>query len=65
MKWCEMFLTISGKKSEMVVSDVEGVGAEDEGEDRVEIENIEGDNIIIIVLHLIYYLLFLFSLLFS
>ena len=38
-----MFLSISGKKSELVVSDVEGVGAEDEGEDRVEIENIEGD----------------------
>ena len=38
-----VFLSISGKKSELVVSDVEGVGAEDEGEDRVEIENIEGD----------------------
>ena len=43
VKWCFMFLSISGKKSELVVSDVEGVGAEDEGEDRVEIENIEGD----------------------
>ena len=40
-----MFLSISGKKSsELVVSDVQGTeGAEDEEEDMVEIENIEGN----------------------
>ena len=54
IKWCEMFLIILGKKSEMVVSDVEGVGAEDEGEDRVEIENIEGDNIDIMFYYFIH-----------
>ena len=47
---CIMFLSISGKKSsDLVVSDVPGTeGAEEEEEDTVEIENIEGNNIVII-----------------